>query len=189
MKLKMPIDTREFTAAMREYGRATKKDEAEILNRAGRNVAFRAAQFTPQANPAKIKGDLARDNLAVKILAKRGAFRGVPNSKRAELVRKLEAARIRSIRYVRQGWANAILAFGGRPGRLGNVNSRSEAAKGYGLKASAQRLVAELANNSRGADKVGLEPLQKAIDFVAKDMLAFAQKKLAQTAAKFSARR
>lgn len=187
MKAGIKIDTREFQKAMREYERATKKDGADILNRAGRNVAFRAAQFTDVASPTKIKSQLRSNNLLAKILAKRGRLKGLNMQERSALFDKVLSARMRSARYIRVGWAKAIAAFGGNATRM-KVNPKSEAAKGYGIKASTRRLVAELANNSKGAEKVGLSPLERAIQFVARDMLNYAKHKMSRTGDKFSAR-
>jgi hypothetical protein len=183
--IKGKVDTKQFVRAMQEYSRATKKDEAEILNRAGRNIAFRAAQFTPITQPARIRAEMRNNNLAAKILAKRGKFKGVKISERKAIVDRMVKARERSARYIRVGWAAAIAAFGGKATRF-KVNPKSEAAKGYGFKAMASRLVATLGNNSKGADKAGSNALQEAVDFVAKDMLGFAQRTLAKTAKQYS---
>lgn len=185
MKAGMTIDARELQNALKLYWRATQKDESEILNRAGRNASLRAAQFTPKATGAKIRSALITNNLAVKILSSRGRFRGATMAQRAAITRKFVSARVRSARYVSAGWSKAQRAFGGRGV---SVNPRSEAAKGFGIKATPQRLIAIIANNSRGAGKVGLAPLERAIGFVARDMTKYAQRKLAQTAKKFSAR-
>lgn len=185
MRMRGGIDAREFTRAVQLYEKATQKDEADILNRAGKNVSFRAAQFTPKATGAKIKAELMRDKLAIRILSARRKFRGMTMQKRSAVTRRFIAARVRSARYVSAGWANAIAAFGGNASRF-RVNPKSEAAKGYGIRARANKLVAELANNARGADRVALSALQDAIDFVAKDMTSFAQRKLQNTADKFS---
>lgn len=183
------IDTREFTAALREYQKATKKDEAEILNRAGGNMAFRAAQFTPFAGEGKIRASLRRNKLAIKILSKspRRRFKGIPVSRRGAIVTDFILRRVRSSKYIRAGWAKALKAFGRNASRL-HVRAGSKADRGYGQKATAWRMVAELGNDARGADTVGLEPLQRAVDFVARDMLAYARRRTVRTAQRFSAK-
>lgn len=184
------LDLREFQAALREYGKATKKDCADILNRAGRNVALRAINLTPKATAAKIKADLAANNNAIRATIRRLKAKGIPQKgmSRARFaleIKKTIGLRTRSARYVSVGWFKAYEAFGG-PSR--KVSSKGFAAAGTGKKATANHLVAELTNAATGADKVGAEALQAAVDFVAHDMLEYAYKKLADTARKHSAR-
>jgi hypothetical protein len=185
MKAGLKIDAREFTAALREYQRATKKSEADILNRAGRNVALRSMQFTPKAVAAKIRAELRRNKLAIRILSARRKFKGMSISDRGHVVKKFISARVRSVRYVAIGWAKALGQLGGR--KI-SVNPKSKAAKGYAKPATARNLATEIANNSKGADKVGVGALRDAINFVARDMRFYAERKLSLDAGKFSAK-
>jgi hypothetical protein len=57
MEATMKFNVTQFTQALRAYKIATQKDEAEILNRAAKNVAYRAAQKTPVASASKIRSD------------------------------------------------------------------------------------------------------------------------------------
>lgn len=175
----------QFSAALREYKEATGKDEVEILNRAGRNVAFRAASFTPKATASRIRADLMKDPhlryaLTSLYLRKRG--RGI--LKKPEFrqeVKKLIARRIASRAYLRSGWAPAVIALGGS-----FRGKKSD--KGWAKKASVLNLITEIANTVPGIDKVGVKALNEAIDFVAKDMLGYAQDLLAKRAREHSAR-
>lgn len=188
MIAKFKMYAKDFQKAAQLYAAATKKDGAYILNRAGMNVAFRAAQGTPRANANAILRALSKDRneLAVKILSKRGKFKGVSIKDRKQIVRKFISARRRSAGYIRAGWGPAIEAFGGNATRL-RINPKSKLGQGYGIKARPNRLVAELANAAFGAHRVGAKPFQQAIDFVARDMLDYALRKLAKTAREYSA--
>ena len=57
----LALDTSGFEHALRVYEQATGKSMANVLNRAGRNVAYRAAQATPAASKQQVKADLNRD--------------------------------------------------------------------------------------------------------------------------------
>lgn len=186
MKPAMKFDPRAMRRALHEYSRATKKDEAEILNRAGRNVVIRAYRGTDEAQRGRIRSYLSAENnrMAGIILAKRGALKGLTRAQVRAKVRKFIAASVRSVRYVKVGFMKAGQAFGAFTNA--RVNPRSEAAKGFGAKATAARLRAVIGNNSRGADAVALRPLQRACLVVAADMLGYAKRKMAQTGRKYS---
>lgn len=175
----------QFVHALREYEKATHKDGETILNRAGLNVGYRAVQFTPIATAAKIRADLMRDDhmryaLTSLSLKKKGT--GTLKSPQfREVVRKFIARRIASRGYLRSGWAPAIETLGGsyRGRKVGKGH-------GWATKASVLHLVTEIANTVPGIDKVGVEALNKAIDFVAADMLEYAQGLLAKRAKEHS---
>jgi hypothetical protein len=180
----LTIDTRQFTRALREYQNATGKDCVEVLNRAGRNTAYRAAQRTPKATAGKIRGELMgsptlRFALTRIALKKRGIHK-VDRAAFAAEVRKFVSRRASSAGYIRSGWAPAIEALGGS-------FRGKKAGKGYATKASVSRLITEIVNSVPGAEKVGAAALQQAINFVAADMISYAQTKFAAPAAKHSA--
>lgn len=182
------LNAKPFQGALREYGRATNKDAADILNRAGRNVALRAVQLTPKATAAKIRAELAANNRAIYATIRRLKRAGVPQrgmsrTRFAEEINKTIAARRRSAAFVSSGWFPALADLGGR-----SRAATGSAAKGSGKRATERHLLAVLINAATGANKVGREALQQAVDFVARDMLAYAQKKLADRARQFSAR-
>lgn len=182
------LDLTQFQGALREYGKATNRDAADILNRAGRNVAARAIQFTPKATAAKIKAELLSNNRAIYATIRRLRRAGVPQrgmsrTKFAQEINRTIAQRTRSAAFVSSGWFPALAAFGGRARRAGG-----SAAQGSGKRATPGTPLAVLINAATGAEKVGAAALQQAVDFVAQDMLAYAQQKLAATARRYSAR-
>lgn len=190
------LDTRELIQALEQYQEATNKDMAEVLNRAGRNVAFKAIRYTPTTLKSDITASLETmvawqdgHQVPLKYLIA-NAFRRkrgqppVAGSRMRDAVDSLYALRYKTIGYVKAGWLNAARAFGGA-GK--EPFSKGLASLGYGKKATAFNLNAELANFSRGANLVGSDGLQRAIDETARDMIAFADKKMAATAKKHSA--
>ena len=193
MKLKMRISTNDFRAALKTYQKATNKDMAEVLNRAGRNVAFKAISFTPMSRLAKHRtyepdGSGTHRSRLFHALATKGtrlgrAKKGQGNQQLAE---RLYNHRLKSRGYIKAGWIEAAKDFGGRPRARTWPGGR--AAKGYGRKASTLRLEAWLFNFSDGAETVGKVPLNRAMAFVAKDMLNYAYKRMRRTAKRYSGR-
>ncbi len=188
----LKLDTSTFNRAIREYAEATKKDMPDILNRAGRNLAYKAVKFTPAANAAAIKSDLMKGAVLFKVLNHFRILKGkkaLGGKKMSGPAKSFLRKKTSSAKYIKVGWFKAIMAFGGNPSKsAGKLSNKGLAAKGYGKKATKTKFIAELANFSRGASKVGAEALQKAIYFVADDMAKYAQKRMAETAAKHSAR-
>lgn len=189
MKTALKFDMGEFRQALREYQEATKKDWVDILTRAGRNVAFKAITYTKGASLAKIRrwqpdrrGE--RGRMLYALLTKKGKSvkgAGIRAAAQKELNR-----RIASRKYIAAGWVEAAKDMGGKP-RL-RVSARSKAAKGYGVKATRLRLEAFLFNFVPGAEKMGKEGLDKAMAWVAVDMKRYAEKKMRQTARRYSGR-
>lgn len=187
------IDTTKFVAALRAYRLATKKDTVEVLNRAARNVAFRASQFTPKGNAGKIRADLMRDPhlryaLTALQLKKTGQGR-LPSPQFQAAVDRLVSKRASSANYLRAGWAKAVQDLGGS-----FRGAKFRGAGGFANKAIVSRLIAEIVNTTThtksasviGAELIGTEALQKAIAFVAEDMIQFAKQLMGTTAKKFS---
>lgn len=174
----------EFRTALLEYQNATGKDGVTILNRAGRNVAFRAASFTPKALASRIRADLNKDPhlvyaLTSLALKKRGVGILKKPQFRAE-VRKFINRRIASAGFLRAGWAPAIEALGG------SFRGKKMGDHGWASKASITHLITEIANTVPGIDKMGVRALNEAIDFVADDMLSYAHDLLAKRAKEHS---
>jgi hypothetical protein len=179
--MKLVLDLKQMTRALNEYKEATGKDGATVLNRAGRNVAYRAAQFTPVATPARIRADLNSDPhlkyaLTSLYLKKKG--RGILKSPQFQYeVDKFVARRVASRAFLRSGWAEAIIHLGGtyRGRRVGKGH-------GWAHTATASALATEIANTVPGIEEMGTVALQGAINFVAEDMLGWAHSILARTA-------
>lgn len=188
------VDTSQFRFALRAYKAATKKDCVEVLNRAARNVAYRSSSFTPKGQANKIRRDLMSDPhlryaLTAIILKKRGVGR-LPSPQFQKEVDKFVSRRASSANYLRAGWAKAIVDLGGT-----FRGAKFRGAGGFANKALVNKLIAEIVNTTehataasvRGAELIGSEALQKAVQFVSADMLQFAKELMDPTAKKFSA--
>lgn len=116
--------------------------------------------------------------------------KGIGILKRPEFRREVErfvSRRASSANYLRAAYAKAIDQLGGsfRGARFRGAQ------QGFANKASVGRLLAEIVTileqptegKARSAESIGIDALQKAIDFVAADMLSYAQRKLAEAAA------
>jgi hypothetical protein len=186
-------NVREFQKALQAKMRATRKTEAEVLNHACRNVAFRAAQFTPKSSAAKIKAGFRNDNLLAK-LASRNLKQRQGRFTRAEHtaeMRRIQTKATRSVGAVRASWFGALTAMGA------NVRGRKPApgtnsARGGGKRATAGHLLASIwsaivTTNARGRKTSAAEiiplrlALDKAVRFVTADTIAYAQKRIGQT--------
>lgn len=182
------VSTKQFKAALKQYQQATGKDMADVLNRAGANIAMRALSFTPQAKPSQIDRYSPDRSALMHALATKGTKHG--KAKKGEgnkaLAWKIYNSRKRGRGYIRAGWVEAAKDMGAKP-RM-KVKPGGRAAKGYGRKASRIKLQGDIYNFSEGAELVGLNPLKRAIVFVAADMKTYADKKLAKTARRFSGR-
>src|SRR5215467_1827253 len=110
--MKIQFDTKLFTKALVEYKKETGKDMVDVLNRAGKNVAFRAAQFTPAATVGKIRADLNREEhlkYALTSIALRKKGIGIlPSPRFRKEVERFVARRVASRAFLRSGWAPAI---------------------------------------------------------------------------------
>src|ERR1035438_9902728 len=70
MPYQIQIDDRQFRQAVAEYKSATGKDLVYILNRAGRNLAFKSLQQTHKADKAEI--EQLRQQVATQVFSKTG---------------------------------------------------------------------------------------------------------------------
>lgn len=189
------VDVSQFILALRAYKAATKKDCVDVLNRAAKNVAFRSAQFTPKGSAGRIRADLMRDPrlrfaLTSMALKRRGVGRlSSPLFQRE--VDRFVSRRASSANYLRAGWAKSIQDLGGT-----FRGAKFRGAGGFGNKAVIARLLAEIVNTTthtkaasvRGAELVGSTALQKAVAFVAEDMINFSKQLMGLTAKKYSAK-
>lgn len=186
MELSAEFVDGEFRRAISQYRQATRKELPEILNRAGKNVAFRAVQFTPKAS----LGQINRHNPGRKTYLGRLHY-AQSRVKKGQGIRqdaeRRHQRRRRSKGYVAAGWLKAARAFGGNP-RSAQLIPGGRASRGGGIKATPFRLYADLFNASEGAQVVGVQPLNRALLFVARDMEQFAQRRLATIANRHSAR-
>lgn len=183
------FDLSGFQNGLRRKLAATKRAVPDVLNAAAKNVCLRAIAYTPKADPAQIEAQLTTGGLAFRLLQSQSfqgrlpkKLRGFTRGKysRAQIndaVRKLVALRRRSAGYIKAGWIKAAQAFGGAA--RGRVSEKSLAGRGYGVRATQSSAKAVGVNLARGASTVGAEALQKALDYVGKDMVSYAEKKIA----------
>lgn len=189
-------------AALREYQKVTKKTEAEIVNKTLKDVAFRASSFTPKTSAVKIRKDLAKPGLLPALAArwlrkKKGKF---TKAELEEAMKRIANARQRHKGAIRVGWFPAIIKLGGRirGSRDSAFSHLGSAAQGGAQKASISRMTGTIWNaiftrsGVTGTKKWGGEialavrALDKAIAFVARDRLRYAERKLAEKLRKYS---
>lgn len=188
-----------FQQSLREYRRATSKDEADIINNFGRDVIFRAIQFTPKASAAKKplgkrydpnnSGKTNSERTFYKILNKGKKSNVVPHSKAKAVYNRRRS----SIGYMKAGWLNAAKDFAIATKRTppkGRPIPGKDADKGYAKVARPSLFGAKAiaANFADAVDKIGKGPLERAMRFVAISELNYAQRKLGITAEKYSAK-
>lgn len=213
MGIETKIDVSRFVLALRSYRAATKKDGAEVLNRAARNIAYRTASFTPKASKAAIRSQLFKDphlryaltSLALKRIGgktlTKNQIKYNPLNKLAQtkgLLGKGEfqkavdafvARRMSSAAYLRAAYAEAVTQLGGT-----FKGARFKGASGFANKATVSKLVAEIVGivsepdqaHATSAEKIGLKAVQEAINFVSEDMINYAKTLMAKTAAAHS---
>ena len=189
MSATLTCDLTKFRAVLANVALASKKPQAEIINKALKDVAFRSAQFTPKTTPAKVGSSLPREMLlrmaAKHLKEKQGKYT------KAEL--RTTAARISKRRRsgiggVRAGWIPAILALGGTY-RGAKEKPGGSAKKGTAKKAGAFRMAglirnsvittqfAKRTNTGAGNIEFAVAALRKAIVFVTNDRQAYADRK------------
>lgn len=197
------------------YAQSTGKDLADTSNRALRQIAIVASAKTPAVDPNKIEAEL-RKVVAHQVFAKSNGKRlkrPKPITKRTRLAnsivwarahakgetitvdeaekraRALTAVRKRSVKFVRSGYIPALVALKARKTDAGKQRGKP---KGSVQLATPARFQAMLANEVQGdigglAVKIGAKAVAAAIPEVERDMREFAEKKLAERAAKANA--
>lgn len=180
-----------FLFALRAKKAACQHAMPEILNKAALNIAFRASSFTPKGNAAKIRAGLMSDpHLRYALTAIALKKKGIGILKKpqfAQAVASFVSRRASSANYLRAAYANAIQQLGGN--FRGSIFKGAR--EGFANKAEVGKLLAQIIaileqpdeKHARSAETIGIDALQKAIDFVADDMLAYAKQKLAAAAA------
>lgn len=190
--MKVSVNLTNFTAAIREVQAVTKKTEAEIVTRAARNVAYRAAQYTPRSSAGRIRSRLRSGNLLAR-LASSELKREKGRYTQAELasrMRKIEKRRTSNVVAMRAGWAKAITDLGGSF-RGARAKPSHSAARGFGKAATVGNLVSTIRNSvvtqsvrgvATGAGDIPFmsEALAQAVDFVTADMREYAKRKIIQ---------
>lgn len=168
---------REFNDAVRFVMKASKKDEAAVLNKAaltaiigGKGVKG-AVQLTPKADLGKIRA--ARGQII-------GHYMSLGLSK--EDATRRYKARLRARGYTAgPGWHNTIVKLGGRGVRRQSGFSRSKAAGARPSRAEVRRLVAILENSAPAAVKIGAAALQQGLNNAARDMKTYWTRRIQKT--------
>lgn len=183
MKAGMEFDMREFTSAMKSIQKATGKDGAEILNRAGRNIAFKAIKYTFKTTVAEITKKLGTPakptGLAYGITSK-----ALGRKATKEEVGRMIKRRRSAIGYLKAGWVQAAKDFGGNP-RV-RYSGKGEAREGRGVKARATKLLAELSNTAPAIELYGKPGFEKAVEETIIDMVEHATQRLQRTFNKYT---
>ena len=183
--MKIQWDDRELQAAMQLYARATGKTGAQVVNRACRNWAGRAIQFTEKAAIADINNAVNSPYWWKMIWKRLG--RGHTKAEAKALSNKILAARRKSAGFIKSGWMEAFRAFAAATGLTTTTRG---SAKQYGKpkgEASiarealrAEGILVNLAGNTKSSSsgqalqKYGVPAFQAAAAFVAKDMREYA---------------
>lgn len=189
------IDTRDFESALRNVVRVVEKDVVpDIINKNALKVVIGAKgvrgvmKRTPRASREAIKSVPISDIARIVMARARKRGEKLTARERDKRIRAEYNRRIRSIGYTAgPGWDKAARALGGRGVRRQKGFEMSEAAKGRGKKARASYDFAEIVNTAPAAEEIGIEPLQEAIRDVARDMQAYADRKLVETLRRASA--
>lgn len=189
MSATLTCDLTKFRAALANVALASKKPEAEIVNKALKDVAFRSAQFTPKTTSAKVRSSLPKEilfRIAAKHLSeKKGKY---TKEELRTTAARIAKRRRSGIGGVRAGWIPAIMALGGTY-RGAKAKPGGSAAKGTAKKAGLFRMAGLIRNSvvttqfakrtNTGAGNIGfaVNALRKAIVFVTNDRQAYAERK------------
>jgi hypothetical protein len=201
------VNTTKFEAALKDILKYTSRETSVVINSTAIEVITTAAALTKKADPSAIEkklttGVVARTHTkAGKVLKKpkvlaykpdelvymilnarqsRAGKRGLTHDEMSREAQKLIKRRKAASGYTAYaGWQKALQAVGGRGfGRAPKFDG-SSAARGYGIKATPDRLIATLVNTASAIELYGVAPLQEAIDQKTAKMLARIEQKLA----------
>ncbi len=186
----LDLDTRELDYALKMVVRKTDREMPEAIDRAMASVLYRnkvnVIRKTIRTTKAKIKRELTRDKgrlvaaLAQKSLKAKGQKVTLDNVTRE--MNAILARRYKSVRYLVAGWAKPARMFGAT--RIKPVSSKSIAGKSSGKKASKAKTFAEATNEvaavlaDQGAHNQAFDTMQKAVNFEARFLIAYVEKKL-----------
>ena len=187
--LTVDVDMARFTAALRRVKAQSRRSEAEIVNKALKDVGFRAAQFTPKTTAAQIRGELLSGNLLPRLAAaslkkRQGKF---TRAEHKEEMQKILRRRTSGVNALRAGWIPAIQRFGGNF-RGARLKPGGSASRGTGRPATIGQLSGFIRNSVRthnhagrafgpGEIAVAVTALQRAILHVSNDREVLARKR------------
>lgn len=177
--VKLQPDLSRFNQSLKRMKSVSKKTGAEIVNKALKDVAFRAASFTPKTTFSKIRGELHKDlltRMAIAWLKDKGGSFNKHDVRDAKS--RIFKARQRSIGALRAGWIPAIQKFGGSYRGAKQISGGS-AGDGTAVKATPSKMRGFIRNaivtsSSKGTTHAAQIPilrrgLLKAIAYVTRD--------------------
>lgn len=147
--MSLHADISGFVKVFNEYIPTTKKTVAVALTERARNIAFKAAAATPIESAAVIRSDLKRDPhllAALTSIRLRKAGKGIVKAPEfKEEMQRLLSGRIASSRFLRAGWAQAIIDLGGSfRGSRKKPSGAQRTSHSYGIKATFVRLLSQI---------------------------------------------
>lgn len=196
--MSVKVDLTRFKTLVREIARYRKKDEAEVLNKGlttaiiGSSKYEGIVQLTPKATRERIRADLKKNDinnrLSIVLMKREGWYAGKHSreetrQKIAEISKARLAKRLKSRAYIAAGWIKGLQDLGilgsrTKGKRETNFWQGGTAAQGYGVPATAAKLIAKVFNMSRGANKVSAVAIAKGIHNASEDMADYFRKKL-----------
>lgn len=159
----------ELVEAIRAVHQATDREMTDIINKTCKDVAYRAASFTPKATDDQIERDLRKDKIALKMAStklrkrigktftKTVKTKGGPKVKTLTInritrrqigteARRMIARRKKRKGFARSGWLAALVKMGGRTVRSDN-RIISKTVTGDAKPATISNLIGEVWNN------------------------------------------
>jgi hypothetical protein len=206
----LKVDLSRFKHFVKEISAARGKPEAEIVNKGlvtaviGSNRYQGLLKIVPKAAKAKIKADLERGKLGIRLVMRKLKAEGYFKTRhtRAELqarisaeFKKLVAARYRGIGVMAVSLLKAALELKEAAGIEGKAQRargsilypRGEAAQGFAIKATPARLQSVAASAVENSEKILQPYVQEAMDAAANDMRDYFLQKLGKIYAKAAA--
>lgn len=211
MKPVLTFDRAKWARSIAAVKGATKRGRGDIVNRALKNVAFRAAQFTEKLTPDEIEEILLKDRLLLKITMKtlqregeslptkrKGKLKGVKRRRKTGKItramisreaRKIKARRRQGSGVTRAGWIPAVQKMGGSY-RGAKLRAGGIASKGQGRRATDAVPVGSIENavtrnfTGKGGSKgrwKAEKALGRGINHVADENIRYAKKKIRET--------
>lgn len=183
---------KEFFETLDTYAAVSSKSFSDSINKKMRDLAYRAAQFTPKNTKTRIYRDLEKDkHLLAALTSIRLHGRILPSPEFAQEMEALKLMRGASADYLRVGWLPCIKAFGGtfKGGENAKLTGKyHNTVHSYGLPATPENLFAEIAwvtdqpnsQKANSAEVVAYDAASNAIQFVTADMEEYITRKLAE---------
>jgi hypothetical protein len=208
LEISAEIDLSGLQKALQAAIAVSSRSASEVINSAARDIIFTSAQRTKKADKHKIEQELSRNiytltksktgrvlkkakrvyqasELVYRLVnAKRRqkGEHGIAGKEMSQAAQTFIKRRMASVGYIAYaGWNKALIAFGGRgfgTAKTGKVNANSYAARGYGRKASMQRLEAEFANRATHAFEIGGAVTQSVVQQKEADIYRHLESKL-----------